>query len=124
MDWIGLQPACEVVAEQSVSSDDGEIEKGALAACFERRGMAAAVIGLDHRPSERAQLIARGRDAVGVAEDAAVRFEFFGIGQRDEQLVGEPERQAARGLRLVRQRRRRTDASLSASMAVGSVTIA
>ena len=105
MDMDRLDPACEAAAEQVGQFRQREIEKGALAARFERRGVAAAEIGLDHRPPKRAQLIARGRDAVGVAEHAAVRFEFFGIGQRHEQLVRETERQAARGLRLVRQRR-------------------
>src|SRR5208283_267578 len=100
MDW--RQPACEAAAEQGGQFRQRKIEEGMRALGLQRGRMAAAVIGLDHRPPEWTKLIAGRRDAVAVAEDAAVRLELFGIGQRDEQLVREPERQSARGLRLVR----------------------
>ena len=100
---IGLSRAREAAAEQRCQFRDGEIEEGALAAGLERGGMAAAEIGLDHRPAERTDLVARGGHAVGVREDAAVRLELLGIGKRDEQLVGKSERQTARGFDLVGQ---------------------
>ena len=100
-----LQPARERAAEQRAQFRYGEVEEAVLAFGFQRGGMAAAEIGLDHRPPERPQLVTGGRHAVGVTEYAAVWIEFVGIGKRDEQLVGKTERQAARGIRLLRQRR-------------------
>src|SRR5471030_2826728 len=104
MHW--LYPAREGTAEEGGQFRHSEVEKGALALGFQRGGMVAAEIGLDLRPPERAQLIAGGSDAVGVPKNATVRLELFGIGERDEQLIRKTERQAACGLRLLRQSRR------------------
>ena len=49
-------------------------------------------------------MIGRRRAAPGVADRPAVRLELSGVGERKKQLVGEPERQARRRRRLVRQR--------------------
>ena len=100
-----LQPSGEVGAEQAAQFRHGEIEETRLALRLERMRVAAAEIDFDHRPPERTQMIGRGGAAVGVAEQPAVGGELVGTIERDEQLVGQPERQIGGGLYLRRQRR-------------------
>src|SRR5262245_62679177 len=101
-----LHAARKGAAEEAGELADREIEKGRGAASLEFGRTAAAEIGLDHRPPERAQVIGGGAAAIGAAEQAALLLELFGMGEREKQLVGEAERQAGGGLRLRRQRGR------------------
>ena len=54
-------------------------------------------------------MICRRCAPVGAAEQATVLLEFPGIGERQEKLVGQPQRQARRGLGFRRQTRREDD---------------
>ena len=106
MDMHRLHPAGEIAAEQALEIRHGDIEERPLAAGFELGGETAAEIDLDLRPAEWPHVIGGGGAAVGVPEQTGVRVELLGIVERQEQLVGEPQRQSARGFRLLRQRRR------------------
>src|SRR5450759_3156392 len=96
MNWF--HPARESAAEQTDQFGHGEIEEGALALGFQRGGMAAAEISLDLRTPERPQVISGRRDAIVGAEQADVWVEFLRAVKRQEQFVGQAERQAACGL--------------------------
>ena len=83
----------------------------ALAVSLELRRQGPAEIRLDLRPAERPEVIGRRPAAIGAAEQTAVLLEFIGIGQRQEQLVVEPQRQARRRLCFLVQRRSEEQAS-------------
>src|SRR5262245_7125047 len=92
-----LDATGEIAAQQGGELGEGEVEEGTLAAGLEFRRERPPEIGLDLRPAKRPQMIDAGPAAVGAPEQAAVLVELVGIGERQEQLVGVPERQARSG---------------------------
>ena len=72
--------------------------------------MAAAEIGLNDRPAERAQVIAGGVGAVGVAEAMTLHRHGLGPGEGEKGLVRQAERQAGGGVALFGQVGRETNA--------------
>src|SRR5690242_15958963 len=97
------QAFSEVVAEHAGKLTGREIDESLNAAALEFVGEPVAEIAFDLWPALRPHCV-RGRILrVGAAEHAAVAAEFFGIVEREIKLVGEPERQASSGLRLLRQ---------------------
>src|SRR5664279_4252528 len=106
MDMRRLHAADEIAAEQALELRQRGIEERPLAAGFQLGGITAAEIDLDQRPSERAEMVAGGAAAVGVAEQPGVRLELLGLVEVKKQLVVQAQRQPARGFGLFRQRRR------------------
>ena len=92
MDLDRADPTRERSSEQICQLGNGKVEEGPLAARFERGRQPAAEINLDLRPAEGSEVIGSGAGAVDAAEQPRVRFEFLGILEREEQLVGKPER--------------------------------
>ena len=99
-----LHAAREIGAEDADELGYREIDERALAAGFELGRAGAAEIGFDHRAAERPDLIGAGRGPSGIAESAALLRKLLGVGERQEQLVGEPERQARGGIGLLGER--------------------
>ena len=114
----------ESTAEQTDKFGHGEVEKRAVAACFQLGGKAAAEISFDHRPPERPELISGGRGAVGVAEQPHVVVEFLRSFERHEQFVGKPERQTDARLAVFSGSAGVNKSRSAASSALGTVTIA
>ena len=96
-------PAGEVAAEQADQLGNGKIQERGLARGLELGGEGRAKIDFDLRPPERPEVIGRRPAAVGAPEQAAILLEFPGVGERQEQLVGQSERQARRRIGLLGQ---------------------
>ena len=113
---MGLIRLAKSLPRSAVRFARCEIEKRGVAARFELARQRSAEIGFDLRPAERAQVIGARAGAIGAAEQPAVLLEFLGMIERQEELVVEPERQGARGVDFVGDRRREKFSSASAGV--------
>src|SRR4051794_17169935 len=91
-------PAGEVAAEQADQFGNGKIQERGLARGLQLGGEGRGKINFDLRPPEGPEVIGGSPAAVGAPEQAAILLEFPGVGERQEQLVGQSERQARRRL--------------------------
>src|SRR4051812_22633896 len=102
-------PAGEIAAEQADQFGNGKIEERGLARGLEIGGEVGSKISFDLRPPEGPEVIGGRPASVGAPEQATILLEFSGVGERQEQLIGQSERQACRRLGLRGQARRESD---------------
>ena len=95
-----LELAAKVVAEEGRDLVDAVRGEGAGPGIFQLLRKAAAEKTLDAGLAERAQMIGAHRGAHGGAAQIAILGQRLGLVQRQHHLVGEAERQAARGVDL------------------------
>jgi hypothetical protein len=93
------EPAGEARAEERTEFFPDKGESG-LGRGLELAGKNAAEETLNDRPAERPQIVAPGPCAVETAEQVALGRQRVGLGKREEDLVGETERQARRGVEM------------------------
>ena len=101
-----FQAAGKIAAEQMHQFGNGEVEERRFALRLQLCGKSTREISFDHRPPERPEMIAGRTGAVDVAEYPHVVVELFGTLKRDEDFIGQTQRQTSGSLDFRRQRRR------------------